>query len=322
MEPHQDSYLLIPPQRKDFNTTTAAPAFTNFDKRKSVVLGKASDLGMLGDKSFTIEATIIVRKWNLGQQQDNTIVGINDFGPGTFHWTIRNSRLQANFYCSQGMQDAALLELNRWYHVAIIYRVDDKGSATTSLFRDGQLVPIQRRESDAMPPTRDCTIQLGQYASGRPLNGSMTNARHWNTALDAADLRKSQAAFLSSQAAIRPPPPTPKFNERLVLDTFGLEGDRLVLSWEEIALLAQCSLGGVYFGPWGKRMHKFCSLQVQAQAMAVLKLARRSDDNDESVKNQEKQRLVTSQPSVDVKNPFSGLPGDIILKILENLPVS
>lgn len=58
-----------------------------------LLLGRASELGMLGDTSFTIQAMILLRRWNFDQQGDNTIVGIDDYGPGTFHWVIRHGCL-------------------------------------------------------------------------------------------------------------------------------------------------------------------------------------------------------------------------------------
>jgi len=224
-------------------------------------LGKASDMGLLGDTPFTIEAKIRLQSFNVHGRVDNTIVGHgNDIDErereaGSFYWGVRCRRLFATFGAAESRRrprlplpegsahDTDELELGKWYHVAVVFSIGTTGDGMLSLYRDGVVI----QSVQGAPLCRDCTLFLGKGGKDH-LNGWATEIHVWPRALTVDELKLNQGKFAVGNAPSH--------------------------VWGQLAM-ACTSSGGVIFGGWSKERHRYASMAVKQAVTAVLMVAAR-----------------------------------------------
>jgi hypothetical protein len=212
---------------------------------------------MMGDKSFTLEANILVRQWNTRQQGSKVLV--TNFEPGAFQWAICNRKLRAAFPGSLSIHAGPQLELDRWYHVAVIYRVEEKSERQeqcchSSLYCDGVILGTNTHRGIVLSRDNSSLLQLGGITGrgyGSPLNGYINNVRLWSEALQAQQLAALQEANLNREVVN---------NE---------EHGLLVLSWQDITRRFLWTRS-VVFGGWSVDLHRHTSEATRARVMAML----------------------------------------------------
>ena len=163
----------------------------------SILLGRTGDLGFAGGESWTIELWVKVDSIKPGgpNDSDQAVFGINDFGPRQGHTCVfRNGgRLHIDPYLSdaEAADDPTPIEVNVWTHFALQFEKappqPDPADAAGDLriFRNGVLVATNR----SPPVIGNVELRLGQYASGRPLLGSLAQVRLWNVAVPANEIK-------------------------------------------------------------------------------------------------------------------------------------
>jgi hypothetical protein len=249
-----DSFMFVGRDVANQTAPFPAPIFENRSLR-GLLLGRTSgELEMMGNKSFTLEANILVRQWDTDQQGDNyALVSPMHFGQGAFRWAIRDRRLWAAFSDSVSIHAGPKLELDRCYHVAVIYRVEEQSERQEqychlSLYCDGVILGTNTDQTIVM--WRENTHYLGGRYGGHPaLNGYITNVRLWSEALQAQQLAALQKANYSNREVVN--------------------GNGLVLSWQNIARRFLCTRS-VLFGGWRVDFHRYTSELTKARVMAML----------------------------------------------------
>ena len=164
----------------------------------SILLGRTGDLGFAGGESWTIELWVKVDSIKPGgpNDSDQAVFGINDFGPRQGHTCVfRNGgRLHIDPYLpdAEAADDPTPIEVNVWTHFALQFEkapplTPDPANAAGDLriFRNGVLVATNR----SPPVIGNVELRLGQYASGRPLLGSLAQVRLWNVAVPANEIK-------------------------------------------------------------------------------------------------------------------------------------
>jgi hypothetical protein len=164
----------------------------------SILLGRTGDLGFSGGESWTIELWVKVDSIKPGgpNDSDQAVFGINDFGPRQGHTCVfRNGgRLHIDPYLpdAEAADDPTPIEVNVWTHFALQFEkapplTPDPANAAGDLriFRNGVLVATNR----SPPAIGNVELRLGQYASGRPLLGSLAQVRLWNVAVPANEIK-------------------------------------------------------------------------------------------------------------------------------------
>lgn len=203
------------------------------------------------------------------QQKDSTVVDSRKTGELTQRFcSFHNLALRqaSNFYGPPGVTHDLPLELNCWYHVAVIYTVVDERTCRLSLFLDGQIV---KTTTSNLPQPRDCTLQLGRYAFARTLNGCINNVFLWNVPLDASELSQLAAGRPAADSSPGAVPSTEN----------GRDGSdsRMRLKWSDIQQNLPDFRRWVYYGLWTQGVNKYCSKEVRARVMSILILCRRTD---------------------------------------------
>ena len=164
----------------------------------SILLGRTGDLGFAGGESWTIELWVKVDSIKPGgpNDSDQAVFGINDFGPRQGHTCVfrTGGKLHIDPYTNpaEAADDPTPIEVNVWTHFALQFEkapplTPDPANAAGDLriFRNGVLVATNR----SPPVIGNVELRLGQYASGRPLLGSLAQVRLWNVAVPANEIK-------------------------------------------------------------------------------------------------------------------------------------
>ena len=164
----------------------------------SILLGRTGDLGFAGGESWTIELWVKVDSIKPGgpNDSDQAVFGINDFGPRQGHTCVfrTGGKLHIDPYTNpaEAADDPTPIEVNVWTHFALQFEkapplTPDPANAAGDLriFRNGVLVATNR----SPPAIGNVELRLGQYASGRPLLGSLAQVRLWNVAVPANEIK-------------------------------------------------------------------------------------------------------------------------------------
>ena len=164
----------------------------------SILLGRTGDLGFSGGESWTIELWVKVDSIKPGgpNDSDQAVFGINDFGPRQGHTCVfrTGGKLHIDPYTNpaEAADDPTPIEVNVWTHFALQFEkapplTPDPANAAGDLriFRNGVLVATNR----SPPAIGNVELRLGQYASGRPLLGSLAQVRLWNVAVPANEIK-------------------------------------------------------------------------------------------------------------------------------------
>lgn len=153
------------------------------------------DLGLAGGESWTIELWVRLDSIKPGgpNESDQAVFGINDYGERYgLHCVFRSGgKLHFSFYTAGSAADPTPIEVNVWTHFALQFEKDlnpsgpkEDAQGDARIFRNGVEVAAGRPKA----LTGNVELFLGQYASGRPLDGCVAQVRLWNIALSASQI--------------------------------------------------------------------------------------------------------------------------------------